>query len=154
MNEGNDYISPYDQITAYFDQVPMWPLVLLGGAIVVAGIYELIYRKRRNEAAEEFRSAILHTLSGLYPEPVNWPRSIDIYLCARLPVMQEIIDDFRINIPQENIPIYNRDWENYCHFCQTEITDEKCIAVDSDVQGPNPKDTFHVLVVKLLHHGE
>ena len=67
MNEGNDTIAPYDQIAAYFNQVPMWPLVLLAAATVVAGIYELYYRKRRNEAAEEFRSAILHTLSGLYP---------------------------------------------------------------------------------------
>ncbi len=53
MNEGNDYIAPYDQIAAYFNQVPMWPLVLLAAATVVAGIYELYYRKRRNEAAED-----------------------------------------------------------------------------------------------------
>jgi hypothetical protein len=154
MNEGNDHIAPYDQIAAYFNQVPMWPLVLLAAATVVAGIYELYYRKRRNEAAEEFRSAILHTLSGLYPEPVNWPRSIDTYLCARLPVMQEIIDDFKPNIRQEDIPAYNRDWDNYYQFCRTEVTDEKCIAADRDGQGPNPKKTFHTLVSKLLRYGE
>ncbi|HKX53806.1 MAG TPA: hypothetical protein VJM47_08400, partial [Nitrosospira sp.] len=64
-----------DQISAYFTHVPMWPLVLLSAGIVVAGIYEMFTRKRRTEAAEEFRSAILSTLSGLYPEPTNWPRS-------------------------------------------------------------------------------
>ena len=36
-----------DQISGYFNQVPMWPLVLLAVAIVISGIYELFHRKRR-----------------------------------------------------------------------------------------------------------
>ena len=83
-----------DQISGYFNQVPMWPLVLLAVAIVISGIYELFHRKRRANAIDDFRSGILSTLSGLYPEPTNWPKSIDTYLCARLPVMQEIIEDY------------------------------------------------------------
>ncbi|WP_090881894.1 hypothetical protein [Nitrosovibrio sp. Nv6] len=142
-----------DQIAGYFNQVPMWPLVLLGMGIVVTGIYELFHRKRRAEAAEEFRSVILSTLSGLYPEPTNWPKSIDTYLCARLPVMQEIIEYFKQNVPQEDLPAYNRDWDNYCHFCRAEVTDDKCTAAEMNPGiEPDPKKTFHTLVSNLLRH--
>lgn len=144
-----------DQIAAYFTHVPMWPLVLLGAGIVVAGIYEMFTRKRRAEAAEEFRSAILSTLSGLYPEPTNWPKSIDTYLRARLPVMHEIIEDFKPNVRQEDLPAYNRDWDNYYEFCRNEVTDDKCEAAEMNPdREPNPKKTFHRLVSNLLHYAE
>jgi hypothetical protein len=142
-----------DQIAGYFNRVPMWPLVLLAAGIVVAAIYELFTRKRRAEAAEEFRSAILSTLSGLYPEPTNWPKSIDTYLRARLPVIHEIIEDFRSNVPQGDIPAYNRDWENYSQFCRMEITDEKCAAAEMNPgEEPDPKKKFHKLVSNLLQY--
>ena len=144
-----------DQIAAYFNLVPMWPLVLLGAGIVVAAVYELFNRKRRAEDADEFRSAILSTLSGLYPEPTNWPKSIDTYLCARLPVMQEIIEDFRRNIPQEDIPAYNRDWDNYSRFCRAEVTDDKCTEAEMNPgKEPDPKKTFRTLVSNLLRYAE
>ena len=144
-----------DQISAYFSHVPMWPLVLLGAGIVVAGIYEMFTRKRRTEAAEEFRSAILSTLSGLYPEPTNWPRSIDTYLRARLPVMHEIIEDFRSNVRQQDIPAYNRDWDNYQEFYLNEINDDKCIAAETNPdRESDPKKTFHRLVSNLLRHAD
>lgn len=142
-----------DQISGYFNQVPMWPLVLLAVAIVISGIYELFHRKQRANAIDDFRSAILSTLSGLYPEPANWPKSIDTYLCARLPVMQEIIDDFKPNVPQENLPAYNRDWDNYYQFCRTEVTDDKCMAAElNSGTEPDPKKQFHTLVSNLLRH--
>ena len=142
-----------DQISGYFNQVPMWPLVLLGVAIVISGIYELFHRKRLADAAKDFRSAILSTLSGLYPEPTNWPKSIDTYLCARLPVMQEIIEDFKPNVRQESLPAYNRDWDNYCQFCRTEVTDDKCTAAERNPGNePDPKKIFHGLVSNLLRH--
>ena len=81
-----------DQIAEYFNKVPMWPLVLLAVGIVIAGIYELIRRKQHAAAVDEYRAAILSTLSGLYPEPTRWPKSIDTYLRARLPVYPEFID--------------------------------------------------------------
>ncbi|SCY26651.1 hypothetical protein [Nitrosospira sp. Nsp13] len=142
-----------DQISGYFNQVPMWPLVLLAVAIVISGIYELVHRKHRANAIDDFRSAILSTLSGLYPEPTNWPKSIDTYLCARLPVMQEIIDDFKPNVRQENLPAYNRDWDNYYQFCRTEVTDDKCMAAELNPgTEPDPKKQFHTLVSNLLRH--
>ncbi len=148
----NDYT---DQIAQYFNKVPMWPLVLLAAGLVVVGIYELIRRKRHAEAVDEFHSAILSTLSGLYPKPINWPKNIDTYLCARLTVMQEIIDDFKPEVAQEDIKAYNRDWDNYYHFCRTEVTDEKCAAADIDPdQESNPKKKFHTLVSNLLRHAK
>lgn len=142
-----------DQISEYFNRVPMWPLVLLAAAIVIAGIYELFHRKRLAAAADDFRSAILSTLSGLYPEPTSWPKSIDTYLCARLPVMQEIIDDFKPNVRQESLPAYNRDWDNYYQFCRAEVTDDKCAAAELNPgKEPDPKKQFHVLVSNLLRY--
>lgn len=142
-----------DQISGYFDKVPMWPLVLLAVAIVISAVYELIHRKRLADAANDFRSAILTTLSGLYPEPTNWPKSIDTYLCARLPVMQEIIDDFKPSVRQESLPAYNRDWDNYYKFCRAEVTDDKCTAAELNPGNePDPKDKFHTLVSNLLRY--
>ena len=133
----------------------MWPLVLLGAGIVIPGIYEIVSRKRRSEAADEFRSAILATLSGLYPEPTHWPKSIDTYLTARQPVMHEIIESFRSNVPQEDIPAYNRDWDNYYHFCRNEVTDDKCTEAEMNAgASDNPKKTFHTLVSKLLSYAK
>ncbi len=144
-----------DQIAAYFSHVPMWPLVLLGAGIVFAGIYEIFSRRRQAEAADEFRSAILATLSGLYPEPTHWPKSIDTYLCARLPVMHEIIESFRPAIPQEDIPAYNRDWDNYYHFCRSEVTDDRCTEAEMNPGvGEDPKKTFHALVSRLLNYAK
>jgi hypothetical protein len=144
-----------DQIAQYFNKVPMWPLVLLALGIVVVGIYELIRRRRHAEAVDEFRSAVLSTLSGLYPKPTNWPRNIDTYLCARLPVMQEIIENFRPDVAQEDIKAYNKDWDNYYQFCRNEVTDEKCIAAEQNPdQEPNPKKKFHKLVSSLLSYAK
>ena len=94
-----------DQIAAYFDKVPLWPLVLLAVGIVFASIYELFTRKRRADAANEFRTAILATLSGLYPEPTKWPKSIDTYLSARLPVCMKSSKAFG---PTSHRKIYRR----------------------------------------------
>lgn len=143
-----------DQIAGYFEKVPMWPLLLLGAGIVVTGIYELIHRRQHAAAVAEFRAAILSTLSGLYPEPTNWPKSIDTYLRARLPVMQEIIDNFRSAVPQEDIKAYNNDWDDYCQFCRSEVTDEKCESADANPAVPDPKKKFHMLVSNLLRYGK
>jgi hypothetical protein len=132
----------------------MWPLVLLGVGIVFAGIYELVSRKRRADAADEFRTAILSTLSGLYPEPTRWPKSIDTYLLARLPVLHEIIESFRPNIPQKDIPAYNDDWDNYYDFCHA-VTDDQCVEAEVNPGSvPDPKKKFHTLVSNLLRYAD
>jgi hypothetical protein len=149
------YMNEYtDQIAGYFNKVPMWPLALLGVGIVIAGIYELIHRKQHAAAVDEFRAAILSTLSGLYPEPTHWPKSIDTYLRARLPVMQEIIENFRSDLPQEQIKAYNEDWDHYYQFCRFEVTDEKCESAEANPAEPDPKKKFRALVSNLLHYAK
>jgi hypothetical protein len=131
----------------------MWPLVLLAVGIVFAGVYELLSRKRRADAADEFRTAILSTLSGLYPEPTRWPKSIDTYLLARLPVLHEIIESFRPNVPQKDIPAYNDDWDNYYDFCHA-VTDDQCVEAETNSALPDPKKKFHTLISNLLRHAD
>jgi hypothetical protein len=141
-----------NQISGYFTQVPLWPFVLLAMIMTCAGIYQLYIRKQRFIDADNFRLSIHSILSGLYPEPANWPKDIDVYLRDRLPAMQEVVEDFRHDIPQERIPAYNKDWHSYCQFCD-EITDDKCVAAElnpSDV--PDPKQVFHTLVSNILRH--
>lgn len=142
-----------DQISGYFNQVPMWPLVLLAAALVFSGIYELFQRRLHAQAVRDYRTRMLSTLAGLYPEPANWPKSIDTYLRARLPVMEEIILDFKPYVPQKDLPAYNRDWDEYIHFCRAEVTDDQCAAAELDPGSvSNPKKKFHHLVSNLLSY--
>ena len=141
-----------NQISGYFTKVPLWPFVLLALAIICAGIYEVYNRKRRAACANKFRLSIHSILSGLYPEPVNWPKDIGEYLCERLPAMQEVIEGFRYDVPQEHIPDYNKDWHSYCQFCD-EITDDNCNAADLNPGEVSKKQVFHTLVSNILRHG-
>jgi hypothetical protein len=141
-----------NQISGYFTKVPGWPFVLIGLAITCAGIFELYNRKRHASAANRFRLSIHSILSGLYPEPVSWPKDIGEYLCERLPAMQEVIEEFRYNVPQEHIPNYNKDWHSYCQFCD-EITDDNCNAADPNPGEVSKKQVFHTLVSNILGHG-
>lgn len=141
-----------NQISGYFTHVPAWPIVLLMAVIACAGIYQIFIRRYRTISSSNCRSSIHSILSGLYPEPTNWPKDVGKYLRDRLPAMQEVIEDFRRDIPQESIPAYNKDWENYCKFCN-EITDDICAAADLDSSNAvNPKQIFHNLVSNILRH--
>ena len=69
--------------------------------------------------------------------------------------MHEIIEDFRSSVRQQDIPAYNRDWDNYYEFCRNEITDDKCIAAETNPdRESDPKKTFHQLVSNLLRYAE
>jgi hypothetical protein len=141
-----------NQISGYFTKVPGWPFVLIALALTCAGILEFYNRKRHASAANRFRLSIHSILSGLYPEPVSWPKDIGEYLCERLPAMQEVIEEFRYNVPQEHIPNYNKDWHSYCQFCD-EITDDNCNAADPNPGEVSKKQVFHTLVSNILGHG-
>ncbi|MCX7183305.1 MAG: hypothetical protein NTY92_05055 [Nitrosospira sp.] len=144
-----EYLS---QISGYFSQVPMWPLVLLFLVLTFARIYELFNRKSRVNAVKDFHASIDSVLVGLYPEPTNWPKNIDVYLSARLDVMEELVVGFKSNIRQQDLSAYNKDWENYQRFCQ-EISDDQCTAVSSNSDHvPDPKKIFYTLVSNILRH--
>tara|TARA_R110002073_G_scaffold266486_1_gene429751 strand:- start:2666 stop:3115 length:450 start_codon:yes stop_codon:yes gene_type:complete len=144
----NEY---FDQISGYFEAVPIWPFALLGFICIVAGLVEILNRRRRANAIDNFRYTIETQLSGMYPKPINWPQNINEFLCARLPEMEQNFKMLRGFIPQKRLRSYNIDWNNYCHFCHN-ITDEKCIVEQSSENEQNPKVVFHKLVSKLLEH--
>jgi len=142
-----------DQISAYFSHVPMWPMLLLALIVVVIGVYEVVDRRRQVSASDNFRSTILKALSGLYPEPVNWPEDIEAHLFARLPAMREAFEDFRRHVPQENLRDYNKDWDNYCRFFYTVASaDHHSVVEPASGKDQDPKKTFHTLVSNLLRH--
>ena len=149
-----------DQIAGYFETVPLWPFILFGLLGLVAVFVEILNRKRRANAIDNFRYTIETELADMYPQHKRWPQNINTYLCSRLPEMQHNFEVLRVFIPQDRLLEYNTDWNNFRDFCRT-ITDEKCAAGQSAHSAdpnqsankePDPKDVFHQLVSNLLKH--
>lgn len=137
-----------EQVSGYFETVPLWPFAMLSLLAMVALIVEILNRKRRAAALDNFHYTIEKELSGMYPEPTNWPENVDQYLCDRLPMMQQNFEVLRVFIPQKRLLSYNTAWNNYSEFCRS-ITDEKCAAAAPD-SADNPKAVFRKLVAELL----
>lgn len=144
-----------DQIAGYFETVPLWPFILFGLLGLVAVFVEILNRKRRANAIDNFRYTIETELADMYPQHKRWPQNINAYLCSRLPEMQHNFEVLRVFIPQDRLLEYNTDWNNFRDFCRT-ITDEQCAAAGQPGQSannePDPKDVFHKLVSDLLKH--
>ena len=147
-----------NQIIEYFENIPLWPFLLFSLLGLAAAFVEILNRKRRANAVDNFRYTIETELVALYPKHKGWPRNISAYLCSRLPEMQHNFEVLRVFIPQDRLRSYNADWNNFCEFCRT-ITDEKCaIAEQTSLEGnstlrePDPKEIFHKLVENLLRH--
>jgi hypothetical protein len=151
-----------DQISTYFETVPLWPFLLFGVLGIVAVFVEILNRKRRADAIANFRYTIETELASMYPKLIRWPKNINTYLCSRLPEMQHNFEVLRVFLPQDRLRIYNIDWNNYRDFCRN-ITDEKIAAAEqpsdeaSDAKQnsskkPDPKEVFHKLVTDLLGH--
>lgn len=153
-----------EQIYSYFQTVPLWPFLLLGILCTVAVFVEILNRKRRALAIENFRYTIETELAIMYPVHIRWPKNINTYLCSRLPEMQHNFEVLRVFLPQDRLRIYNIDWNNYCDFCRS-ITDEKIDAAEnpnsegsgskqSNSTDAHPRDVFHKLVTDLLAHAK
>ncbi len=150
----------FDQIAAYFENVPLWPFLIFGFLGLVAISVDMVNRKRRALAIENFRQTIEEELADMYPQHKRWPRNINIYLGSRLPEMQQNFEVLRVFIPQNRLPEYNSDWNKYCDFCRN-ITDEKIAAAEQPAtpgqpasNESDPKEVFHKLVSNLLKHTE
>jgi len=154
-----------NQIAGYFETVPLWPFILFGAVGLVAVFVEILNRKRRAMAIENFRYTIETELASMYPKHIRWPKNVNAYLTSRLPEMQQNFEVLRVFIPQDRLLSYNTDWNNFCDFCRS-ITDEKCAAAEqyapqdsSSAQHPSPatnepdpREVFHTLIVNLLKH--
>ncbi|MBS0483678.1 MAG: hypothetical protein JSS06_00435 [Proteobacteria bacterium] len=144
----------FDQISSYFGTVPLWPFVLFGLLGVVAIMVDIVNRKRRAMAIENFRYTIETELADMYPQHKRWPANINHYLTARLPEMYQNFEVLRVFIPQKNLLQYNTDWNNFRDFCRA-ITDEKIAAAEQNTANePDPKVVFQQLVANLMKHTE
>lgn len=148
----------FEQIAVYFETVPLWPFLIFGFLGVVALMIDIVNRKRRTYAIENFRATIEEELADMYPVHKRWPKNINHYLTARLPEMHQNFEVLRVFIPQKNLPEYNADWNNFRDFCRS-LTDEKIAAAEqSTISGqppsnePDPKEVFHKLIENLLKH--
>lgn len=146
-----------EQIAKYFENVPLWPLYLLGLIVLFAIAVEIVNHRRRKDAIENFRYTIETELASMYPRHIRWPDNVNSYLCSRLPLMQQNFEVLRVFIPQDQLLEYNTAWNNYCDFCRN-ITDEKCAASEqentqeSTENKQNLKEEFHNLVSELLKY--
>lgn len=150
-----------NQIAVYFETVPLWPFLLFGLLGVVAIMVDIVNRKRRAIAIENFRLTIEMEFAEMYPVHKRWPKNINHYLTARLPEMYQNFEVLRVFIPQKNLLSYNTDWNNFRDFCRA-ITDEKIAVAEQSAadtnptadREPDPKVVLHDLITKLLKHTE
>lgn len=112
---------------------------------------------RRAAACAAFRSAVLSTLSGLYPHPANWPRdsvAIDNILKKGFPSLQAAVSEFREVLPWWRRRAFDAAWLRYC--CSTGRECDKNTYLhympihSPGEQPPDVKAIFHDNVSKLL----
>lgn len=149
------------QITEYFKMVPFWAIALFTFAIIGGIFIEIINRKRRSYAIENFRDTIETEFAALYPKHKVWPKNIQEFFAARMPELQHNFEVLRLFIRQDHLLQYNTDWNNFRDFCRN-ITDEQCEANaytpkvmtddQQEVHVEDPKEVFHRLVDNLLKH--
>lgn len=105
---------------------------------------------RYANACEKYRSALLNTLKGLYPDPTDWPEDVDGKLRSIFPELQTAIEKFRPFLPWYRQVILDRAWFRYRCATGRKI-DVQCYHHYMSFGGqPDPKETFRNNVNKLL----
>ena len=95
------------QISTYLEMVPSWAIALFTFAIVVGIFIEIINRKRRFYAIDNFRNTIETEFAALYPNHKVWPKNIQEFFAARMPEMHHNFEVLRLFIPQKRLLEYN-----------------------------------------------
>lgn len=148
------------QISTYLEMVPFWAIALFAFAIVVGIFIEIINRKRRSNAIENFRTTIETEFAALYPKHKVWPKNIQQFFAARMPEMHQNFEVLRLFVPQDRLLEYNTDWNNFRDFCRR-ITDEQCeantyqspkIGDNQEVSTEDPREVLRRLIDNLLKH--
>lgn len=91
-----------DQIIKYFEEVPLWPFVLLAGLLLFSLGIEFVNRRRRIDAVEYFDSTFLTELAGLYPQATRWPEDLAEHLQESFPVMRDAFENLRGFLPRSS----------------------------------------------------
>jgi len=71
--------------------VPFWAIALFTFAIIGGIFIEIINRKRRSYAIENFRDTIETEFAALYPKHKVWPKNIQEFFAARMPELQHYL---------------------------------------------------------------
>ena len=150
-----------DQIIKYFEEVPLWPFVLLAGLLLFSLGIEFVNRRRRIDAVEYFDSTFLTELAGLYPQATRWPEDLAEHLQESFPVMRDAFENLRGFLPQKQLREYNAAGNNFFVFCRTNGQSHRNVNVKSVSDQPSELnqsaqdiETFHKLVSALLAYSK
>ena len=150
-----------DQIIKYFEEVPLWPFVLLAGLLLFSLGIEFVNRRRLIDAVEYFDSTFLTELAGLYPQATRWPEDLAEHLQESFPVMRDAFENLRGFLPQKQLREYNAAWNNFFDFCRTNGQSHRNVNVKSVSDQPSELnqsaqdiETFHKLVSALLAYSK
>ena len=140
----------------------LWLLGAVSGCLAWFIPHRLsISRERQNSfraASVKFRSAVLDTLSGLYPIPANWPSSgnvVDKTLRSAFPALQTAVTEFKDSLPRRRQRAFDQAWFVYRLGSDGREIDKQCYHQYMGFTSPDeptvdPKVTFHANVSKLL----
>ena len=144
------------------DGTDLWLLAIAGASLAWLIPHRLsISRERQSSfraAAVKFRSAVLGTLSGLYPIPAHWPGSgnaVDQTLRAAFPALQTAVTEFKDSLPRRHRRAFDQAWFIYRLGSDGREIDKQCYHQymgfsSPDKVIPDSKDTFHANVSNLL----
>lgn len=151
------FIEPSDQILFYIQDLPFWPIALLGLVLLVGVGVDLVNRRRREGAVEYFESAFREELAGLYPIVTRWPEDLAAYIQPRLPVLRDAFEALRNFIPQGQLREYNAAWNRFYQFSRTgggsQVASSEDSAQESVVNQPDlqqQQQAFQQIVSDLL----
>ncbi|HVN97966.1 MAG TPA: hypothetical protein VMT62_16170 [Syntrophorhabdaceae bacterium] len=97
----------------------VWLLGTCGFLFMALIGYRLTINAQRhnafNIAATTFRAKFIAELEGLYPIPVNWPKSIEVqsFLGSKFPKIQSIVEEFRGYLPGRIKKKFDKAWVDY-----------------------------------------
>ena len=114
-----NYIQPWEQVSLYFKDVPIWPISLLLFVLLIGVGVDLINRRRRDGAVEYFDEAFQEELADLYPAVTRWPDDLATYIQPRLPILRDAFEVLRTFIPQSQLREYNAAWNRFYEFVRT-----------------------------------
>jgi hypothetical protein len=80
-------------------------------------------KQRRIKAASAFRETVIKELQGLYPQPMNWPKTsgIDPRLRAVFPVLQAAVATFKPYLSDREQREFEQAWLYYRTDTKREI---------------------------------
>lgn len=124
---------------------------VIGGicALIAAllGAYCSIRWQARRNAQQTFSDSVHDILSGMYPEPIDWPKNSWDVLQNKMPELQTAVGKLKFHLRPAEIASIDAAWEKYKKWC-LQINDAEIAA------RPLYKDTMPSIDQKAVfkHH--